>query len=343
MALFRCFLLLVLFCFLTFTPVSGQHEVQAPKYDREYIKSYTDLVTARFYLLREGIGFYIRPQNAEKSLIYKANIAVKFGIAAFYKWYGMGLAVKVPFIEKKGGARGKSSIIDLRVNAYGRALAAELSYQDYHGFYISNTELIDTSYVPGDKKYLRPDMRIEAYGGIFYYIPNFRKHSIRASFIQNEKQLKSSGSLLVVPSFLHAHISADSSVIPNEFAKRYQIPPGEQIVNGKFFTYGLSVGYSYTLVFLKGFYINMSMVPGVFFRTRDYESQDGINHDSRWNVLWLGRGAIGYNSDKFYLGFGGVFGFNNAPFPEGNISFHFDLNQYRFWIGTRFRVKKDQK
>ncbi len=310
------------------------------KYDKSYIHSYTDQITSRFYLLREQIGFQIRPAYRNQTVNYRANIGVKIGLAAIYKWYGVGLAIKMPFVGTGNDIRGKSSIIDLRINAYGRALAAELSYSDYKGFYMQNTDALYNHWQTGDPKYIRPDMRILAYGGIFYYIPNFKKHSFRAAYLQNERQKKSSGSLLVVPSFLHARLGADSSVVPAVFAEKYDIPPNEHIIDGKFYTIGLSIGYSYTFVFLEYFYINMSIVPGAFVRVRNYETTWDTREDTKIIALWLARAAIGYNADKFYIGAGGVFGFNNAPFPEGNLSFQFDLNQYRFWVGTRFGVKK---
>lgn len=310
--------------------------------NKEYVRSYTDLVTARLYLLQEEIGFEIMPANSSESISYSPNIHTKIGIAAFYKWFGLGLAIKTPFIETNNDhIKGRSSIIDLRINAYGRAVAAELSYQDYHGFYLGNTHSLLPGWAKGDPMYIRPDMRVLAYSGIFYYIPNYRKHSIRAAYIQNEQQLKSSGSLIVSPSFLAANVKADSSLVPAFYIKEHNTLPAEMIVNGKFLTIGLSVGYSYTLVFFKNFFVNLSVIPGYFYRHRNYEAVSGTQTNDETIFLWLGRAAIGYSSKKYYAGAGGVFGFNNAPFPEGNLSFNVDMNQLRVWIGKRFKIKNN--
>ena len=307
--------------------------------NKEYVRSYTDLITTRLYLLQEEIGFEIMPANSVESISYSPNIHTKLGIAAFYKWFGLGLAIKTPFSNNNKNTKGNSSIIDLRVNAYGRAIAAELSYQDYHGFYLRNTHSLLPGWAKGDPFYIRPDMRIKAYSGIFYYIPNYRKHSIRSAYIQNEQQLKSSGSLIVSPSFIVANVKADSSLIPTFYSKKHNTLPAEMIVNGKFLTMGLSVGYSYTLVLLKNFYINLSVIPGYFYRHRNYETVSGNQTNDETIFLWLGRAAIGYSSKKYYAGAGGVFGFNNAPFPEGNLSFNVDMNQLRVWIGKRFKIR----
>jgi len=308
-----------------------------------YIKSYTEQVTARFYLLQEEIGFEIFPEGSCKEIFYKPNIPVKFGLAAFYKWFGLGLAIKSPFYDKESATKGNSSIIDLRINGYGRALSAELSYQDYHGFYLGNTPTLLQGWVSGDPMYQRPDMRILAYSGIFYYIPNFRKHSIRAAYIQNERQLKSSGSMIISPSFLVTDVFADSSLVPSFYTNEFHTIPEEMIINGHFITAGISIGYSYTLVLLKNFYINLSVIPGIFYRHRDYESISGHQKSNESIFLWMGRGALGYSNKLFFTGAGGIFGFNNSPFPEGNVSFNVDMNQLRVWIGTRFKVSKGNR
>ncbi len=307
--------------------------------DTNYIKQYKKDITARFYLLDELIGFNINPGKTDEKLSYRPNISVKVGLAGFYKWFGLGLAVKNPFYSCDNSTKGKSSIIDLRINGYGSNMAIELSYQDYKGFYLKNTETIISSW-NSDDYYQRPDVKIKALGIIFYYIPNYRKHSIRAAYIQIEKQKKSSGSIMIVPSFLYTNLSADSSLIPLYYTNKYNIPKNEQIVKGKFYNYGISIGYAYTLVFLKDFYINASIIPGFFYRHRKYTTEVGRDNDYRTSLLWLGRIAVGYNSDKFFIGGGGVYGYNPAPFSEGNVSYNFKINQFRVWVGTRFGVKK---
>ncbi|MCK4406103.1 MAG: DUF4421 family protein [Bacteroidales bacterium] len=322
---------------------SEKDTLKSSKLNPEYIADYKDLLTARFYLLSESICFTINPTNFGKEINYRPNIDIKNGIAGFYKWFGLGLAVKNPFSSNKNDIKGKSKVIDLRINAYGNAIAAELSFQDYRHFYIENADDIFQSWNTGDKYPQRPDMHIFSTSAILYYIFNYKKHSIRASYIQNERQKKSSGSIMLMPSFIYLKLSADSSIIPQTIIDKYNIDPNEQIIKGVFFTYGLSAGYSYTVVFLKYFYINFSFIPGMFLQTYKYDTEEGVNKSEEVSLLWLSRGALGYNSDKFYVGIGGVFGFNASPVQIGEANFNYNMNQIRFWIGTRFDVFKKKK
>jgi len=335
---------LILVFSLTFSlqAIRAQKGLLNATVDKDYIKVYSEFITSRFYTLNESITLKIIPKNEIQDLIYHPNISTKVGVASFYKWYGMGVSVRNPVSPHEFVEKGESSIIDVRVNGYGRALALELSYQDYNGLYLKNTEDALGSLLPGEVYYKRSDITLDAYGAILYYIPNYKRHSIRASYIQTEKQLKSSGSPMIVPSFLYVNLNADSSLIPKKYAEQHDIPEDEKILRGDFYTMGLSLGYSYTLIFFRDFYVNLSMIPGVFQRSRKFETRHDSNKDRDLTVLWLGRGAVGYDSEYFFVGAGGVFGYNNAPFPEGNLSYNFALNQFRVWIGTRFRVKNQK-
>ncbi len=341
--------ILLFFVLISLNPCLADGNEKDDKKDKkinpEYIADYKNLLTSRFYLLNESIGFQVKPKGAENGIFFKPNIHTKVGLAGFYKWFGLGLAVRSPFYKRDEDMKGKSKIIDLRINAYGKAIATEISIQDYKGFYIDNPDEVIDDWLLGSEYPKRPDMRISSVSALFYYIFNYKKHSIRAAYIQNERQLKSSGSLMLMPAVLLLKLSADSCIVPGSYIKKYNIDPSEQIKSGNFQVFGISLGYSYTLIFLKYFYINTSFLPGFYLQTYNYENITSSEKREKFTLLWLGRFAFGYNSDKFYAGIGGVFGFNSTPIPILQTNFHYDMNQIRLWIGTRLDVfkKKNKK
>ncbi|PKP34993.1 MAG: hypothetical protein CVU00_04505 [Bacteroidetes bacterium HGW-Bacteroidetes-17] len=306
------------------------------KLNPDYIKDYKHLFTTRFYLLSESVGFTIKPSNQEVPLRYIPNNDIKNGLAFFHKWYGVGLAVNNPFAGKDVARKGKSKIVDLRVNAYGQAISAELALQDYQGFFLKNMLDQPIAWNPESAYLLRPDMHIFSTSAIMYCVVNHKKHSFRAAYIQNERQLKSSGSFIIMPSFVYLKLQSDSTMIPDFYNSTYLVQDIEHIEDGKFFTYGVSLGYSYTYVFFKNFYVNLSLIPGLFMQNYDYESELGSDKGAKFSALWLGRAAFGFNSDFIYLGIGGVHGFNPSKFNIGQTNFNYEMNQIRVWIGTRF-------
>lgn len=330
--------------FFIMLQIEAQDSIKQPYFNTEFISTYRDMFTTRLYFLSEGIDFKINPEKTDIDVNYGPSNNIKMGVAVFHKWFGVGIAFRNPIPINPGKRKPeKSSIIDLRVNAYGTAVSAELTYQNYKGFYLTNPQDIYSDWNSDDYYPYRDDIRITAMSAIFYYLPNFRKHSTRAAYIQTERQLKSSGSPVIAPAFIHLGVDADSSLIPSELLKKYPLSINEGIVKGNFTSVGISAGYSYTFVFFKYFYVNLSLLPGLYYQWYNYETETGRIKASEWNIAWTGRSAIGYNSDKFYTGISGILGFIATPLAIGHSNYHLDMNQFRFWVGTRFNLFKKGK
>jgi hypothetical protein len=332
------------FLFLSGQTDEANDSMRKQYFNPKYIMSYKGDLTTRLYFLGESVRFQINPLKSGVNLTYVPSSNLKFGIAGFYKWFGLGLAVRNPFhFRKTDGKPEKSSILDLRVNAYGTALSAEIVYQDYKGFYLNDPEQVIPGWEQGDDYPWRGDLTISSFSAIIYYLTNYRKHSSRAAYIQTERQLKSAGSPVIAPAIIHLALDADSSLIPSSFLEDHGVDLDESIVNGKFTSMGLSAGYSYTFVFLQYFYINLNLVPGMYYQWYTYRTDEKTIQGSAWTVLWTARGAMGYNSDRIYAGISAVAGYKSDPLPIGNSDFNLDMSQFRVWIGTRFNISKKNK
>jgi hypothetical protein len=306
--------------------------------DSTYIADYTSLLTARAFLLFQNASLLINPPGDRISkIVYNPNVNLRIGIAGFWKWFGLGLSLVNPVFKTDRGVYGKTSTLDLRVNVYGRSIAGELFLQRYTGFYISSPERTDGSY------YIIPAMRTFSVGIAGYYIYNSGKFSIRAAFIQSERQKKSAGSLVVRPSFLYTRVSSDQGIIPGEIADIYQISPASQVTGGTFYSIGLSPGYVYTFVFMKNFYVTAAAFPGVAAQFSSFSNKTGTFTDHEFAFQLGGRFALGYNSEKWFLGGSVQSGFNEVPDKLNNALFSYDVAQFRFWGGTRFDIFKKKK
>jgi len=233
-------------------------QVPVAKFDTWYIAGYTDLLTTRLFLLYENAALTINPlENKNNGIVYRPNVNIRVGIAGFWKWFGLGLSLDNPFYKTDRNTYGSTSVLDLRVNAFGRFLAAELFLQNFKSLYISSPKTRKGSY------YIIPDMHVFSLGLSGFWIANEKRYSIRAAFIQNEQQKKSAGSFLVMPSFLYYRITSDHGIIPDGIISSYQIPATGLITRGEFYSVSLSPGYVYTLVFLKNFSITGAIFPGL--------------------------------------------------------------------------------
>jgi hypothetical protein len=259
------------------------------------------------------------------------------GIAGFWRWFGLGISINNPIYKINQETYGKTTTLDLRVNAFGRSIAGELFFQKYKSFYISSPVQTDGTH------YIIPDMQTLSIGIAGYYIYNAKRFSIRAAFIQNERQKKSAGSLVVRPSFLYYRISSDNGIIPAELHEEYHIAQSNHINSGEFYSLGLSPGYVYTLVFLKNFYLTAAVFPGVAAQFSSYSNDHDVYSNFEFVFQLNGRFALGYNSDKWFLGGSYQTGFNEVPDKINNALFSYDVAQFRFWGGTRFDLFKKKK
>lgn len=335
---YRCFRYLhglIMLAFLSFISINTQAQI-----DTTYIKSFKDKLTTRIYSLNEAATLVMDPLAEGPDLSYRPNSKQHFGIAAYYKWFGLGVAFQSPFRNTNEDIYGDSKSMDLRLNVYGRLLNAELAYVNYKGYYLENTPKIIDSYLPGNPYYIRDDLTIESTSGIIYFVPNYKKHSFRAAYIQNEYQLKSSGSLIIAPAFQINQLKADESLIPDDYAGKYAVYEEDKLMRGKFKVVGVFVGYSYTLVFLKRFYVNAAMLPGAFMQYYNYHTEENHYQKNNAYFLWAIRAAAGYNGKRWFAGMGGVSGFNTALIPINTPAYALGLEQFRIWVGTRISFKQ---
>ena len=332
--------LLILSLFLMAKSSSAQSEETERDFpptaiDSIYIGDYTNLLTTRAFLLFQNASLLLHPEgNNIPKIVYHPNANLRIGIAGFWRWFGLGLSIDNPFYKTDQAAYGKTTAIDLRINAYGRAVAGELFFQQYKGYYISSSEKIDHSH------YILPDMKSWSVGVSGYWILNSRRFSIRAAFIQNERQKKSAGSFVIRPAFLYCNISSEQGIIPPELVDLYQVPASKRFTSGTFYSLGISPGYLYTLVFLKNLYLTAGLFPGIAGQQSSFSNS--LENDTRFEFAFQfsGRFAIGYNSRNWFLGGSFQTGFNELPDKLSSSLANYGISQFRFWGGMRFDVFK---
>lgn len=329
--------LICVLCSIKFSSIAQYKDtLSATTLDSTYVEDYTEWLTTRLYLLYQNATFVISTNEVD-NIIFQPNTDIKLGIAGFYKWFGLGLSITNPFYQFNKETYGKTSAIDLRINAFGRAVAAEVFFQNFRGFYIRN---IHPSY---NQYYILPDMNLFSMGAYGYWIYNSRKFSLRAAFVQNERQVKSAGSFMIRPGFSFFEVSSDTGIIPGEIIRNFKLAPDEIIKQGKFYNISLAPGYTYTFVFLKHVYFNAAVFPGVAWLSYSYKGKSNTYSRSDF-IFQLGiRLALGYNTKKWYIGGAVITGFNDLDAPWSNSSFFYDVSQFRIWGGMRFDIFRKKK
>lgn len=162
----------------------------AQTFDSTYIKSYKD----KFFLWpvtkQRQLAFRMQDPDGEKNTEFKPNNASSLGLGFYLFDLGLEVVFPLPLPQERETTFGKTSSTDLQLNILGRNWGADLVYQRYKGFYLSNP---DTPVAPGMAYPQRPDIVTENLGVNGFYVFNAHRFSFRSSFTFADRQLRSSG------------------------------------------------------------------------------------------------------------------------------------------------------
>jgi len=265
---------------------SGQVFAQT---DTMYCKSYADLITGRFYFSQKYTRLNLRNSIDKYDLGYRPNTTLNMGVGATYKWATLNLAYGFPFLNPEKG-QGKTKYLDLQAHFYGPKFTIDLFGQFYKGFYLYPKG----TFANKDEYYVRPDLKVNALGASVQYVFNNKRFSYRASFLQNEWQRKSAGSLVAGAEIYFGRITADSSIVASETKSISEV---DKVRRFDYFEIGPNVGYAYTLVIRKNFFVT-----GSFALSFDYVTNTSHGNSAQFKTDGFSpnstfRFFTGYNSE----------------------------------------------
>lgn len=259
--------------------------------DTAFYVSYNQSITSRIYFSRKFTSVKIKDKGY--NLSYRPNTTLNMGVGATYKWATLNLAYGFAFLNPDRG-QGKTKYLDLQFHNYGRKILVDVFGQFYRGFFLSPKGYATSA----DQFYVRPDLRINEVGFSAQYVLNYRKLSYRASFLQNEWQKKSAGSFLIGIELYTGRLRADSTLVPTTINKEMA---DTQLRKIRFTEVGPNVGYAYTFVYKKNFFLTGSASVSLNFGRSEFESSDGFNSVSGFSPNTFFRFFGGYNSARWAI------------------------------------------
>ncbi|HEY9006515.1 DUF4421 domain-containing protein [Ohtaekwangia sp.] len=215
--------------------------------DSVYYTSYKKIITGRFYLSQKYTSLRFRNLTDGIHIRYRPNTTLNMGVGATYQWATLNLAYGFGFLNNDS-EKGRTRYLDLQTHIYGRKILVDGFGQFYRGFYLDNSQIKDgtTGY------YQRADVKVHFLGISGMYLFNHAKLSYRASTLQSEWQQRSAGSLLAGLEFFAGIVRADSALVPAALLKEDN---GSAVGRIDFVEVGPNVGYVYTFVYRKHFFI----------------------------------------------------------------------------------------
>jgi hypothetical protein len=185
-----------------------------------------------------------------------------------------------------------------------------------------------------------PEMETFSLGASAYYIVNHKKFSYRSAYVRNVVQNRSRGSLLVGP-----FLNIDAASTPSGFVPKEMPAEVKDTFDINFYSstsYGLAVGYTYSVVIMKKFFTNFSIVPGV--GVKDLKtSLNGVERVTKRGAAGRVtlRFAMGYEHRWFLLGLT-LYG-NTGSIVIDNFQFSPGAGMLKLFVAKRFDVVKKKK
>lgn len=292
--------------------------------DTSYYESYTDLITARFYFSQKYTSLVLK---GTENLQYRPNTSLNTGVGFSYGWFTANAAVGLPFLNQGDDGKGKTSYLDLQSHIYPRKYCIDLLGQFYRSFYLYPKGIGRT-----DNKdwYVRPDLKVMHLGISAYRILNWKKFSFRAGMLQNEWQKKSAGSFLVGAEAYYGRTDSDSAIVPSQLEDDYT---QRGVTSIRYIDLGPGIGYAYTLVIAKNFFIlgsGTATLPIGWLKEKK-DGQEQTKFSATPNFFY--RLSTGYNNARWSISLWWV---NNVLDTKG-VSGKYRVNTGNVRLTTAYR------
>lgn len=275
--------------------------------------------TERFSLNVNDNTYTLYPNTSNVARLY-----LNFRIISLYYTY-------VPLFlpgNNDDDTKGNTSNTGYGLDFTFAKVSTSLSYTRTEGYYLKNTLFYDRGWVPGDDYILFPNLVTKSIEGETSYKFN-AKFSQSAISSQTSRQLKSAGSF--IPRLIYRYYVTENQ------------PVGEAR-QSKNFQLILGVGYYYTYVLKKHFYISGGAMPGLgYMFTGLTFDNSGENKTVNKNIPIghiSGQAGIGYNGRLFYAG--AYWSGSNAGYKQKNAT-AVNTNStlyYQVFVGYRFKAPK---
>ena len=286
---YNCLFFTLIFIALLF-PDKG-HAQKKESIDNGYYITYPDRLMLNLYLSQKFAPFTISSKD-EQELNYRTNSKLNLGAGFAYNGLGLNVSYGFNFLNKEKG-KGKTKGLDFQFHLYPHKWAIDLLGSFRKGYYLKptgNNGLNLTDY------YLRPDFKRSVIGFSVFRVPNSNKFSYRAAITQNDWQTKSAGSVLFGGEVYYGAVKGDSALVPAKVTALFEQAGIEKI---NFFSIGPGVGYAYTLVVSKNFFISASAIGSLDLNISSEERSGDKKNKTSIIPGGVYKGAIGYNSSTW--------------------------------------------
>lgn len=326
----------LLILYLSVISGAGAQTYEKADHDTSYYRSFKGTIIARVYLSRSYLQFNADPPPGIHGVNYHVNKPLSLGLGLTYKSLSFSYSKGLNFIHSnKDKVATKST--DLQLHLYKRKWTIDALASFYRGYYLNPKGLAADGGAP---YYVRPDLHIKLIGTSIYRVLNDQRFCYGAGLSQNAWQQKSAGSFLLGGQAFYVFMGGDSSFVPTKVDSNYA---KGNIHKLNLLEIGLGVGYAYTLVIQKRYYLLGSLNVNYNFRY-SHETGSGIGTNKvGFSPNYLLRLGAGYNTNTWGLSLAWLS--TGLKLPSQAFDYHYSINagNYRLVYARRIAINRKMK
>lgn len=335
-----CFFSMSLYC--TNTTKKGIPDSAKSTIDTTYVEDFKEWLALRMVGVVRSNKFSITNKISNQNLQYSINSNLNMGLGASYKGIAIELLYKPPGLDNDSKLYGKSKQFSIATRANTRKFILDVYYMQNKGFYTSKKYNFTGNTTIASDHVRRSDIENYSGGFNFLYVFNNKKFSCSAPYSLTQRQRKSAGSFLLGTYGLIYSISSDSVIIPDTMVTNFK--PEIQFKNASSITWGIAAGYTYTVVFGKNWFANLTTVPGISIQ--ELYTENGLTGKA-YNNIALGlsmqtKFAFGYNKKRYFIGISAAWN-NYLLSGSASSKMNYRFGYFRFYYGHRFQIKNGNK
>lgn len=306
--------------------------------DKGYYIDYSDQLLLKVMSVVKSNKQEIINTNNKQSIKLSPHGMASLGFGFNYKWLGLGITFGIPASAQNEKIYGKTSRFDFQLNIYSKKFVVDAFAQQYNGLYIENPS--ELTIWNQNEFPQRDSMQTNSVGVAGFYVFNNKKLSYKAAYVRNAVQKKSAGSFLLGGYYNIDYAGFDqgatSFFVPNDFPQ--EVKDTFTVNTYQSINTGITFGYTYTFVFWKHWFINLTFMPGVGVQNLTVYN-NGIKEIKKGAASRVGgRVALGFESKHFSVGFTSYGTTGNFEYNQYEIKP--STNNVRFFIAKRFNAKK---
>lgn len=264
--------------------------------DTSYIIRFRRLHSVQFTTWHTNASLLVNPWIKQKDygVKFNPNVRGQAGFALGLKKFTVALGFQLKGTEAPEAVYGKSNYYDFSFGYFQRKFGGEIYYRYFQGMFST-----PNNFTP---RVIRPDIFLSTGGLNLFYAHNHHRFSMRSVIAQQEQQLHSAGSFILLTNVQFRNLKADSSIIARNIDNAEIFPQLTGLRQMRFITLSLRPGYAHNFVVGKGrWFFSPSIYAGVGTGWYTRQSSSGFKSGMPLDVTFHSKVLAGFNHQRLFV------------------------------------------